>query len=504
LLVIAILALRVKASRPSLPALLLGVVALSGAIGVRFLARGKIDGAFEQISIAGLITLAGVSAMTVRALPRGDALVLASAAILAMASLVLVEHDLVQYQALAAYASGEGVEDLAHGALEAGSFRKILAADALAAAIAVLPVIVSSVPSTTPPRVGRAALALVLAGVSAILGRAAVTRDLRALTRESLTHVELPRGSGSPPRRAAVVEVDAHGKTDLFLPGEAGKILTDENVEEVKRAGYAVFAVAADKRVTFQTLSDALSPLRRSGVNEIDLLLAAPPVEANLGDWTPLATEDLRALRVHMDDAFGVLGPRTLAVIDGPSVRARRADGEVFTVKDPVGEKIPVVLAPADGDTVDRIVSALAQFAGGSTMILSRDRVGITKLVDAPPPPPPAPPQPAQPKVREGVVEVTGDLPREVVMRIVRQHFGRIRWCYGEALKRDGSMNGKVVLRFTIDREGNATKVTEGASTLKDEALFTCLKAPFEKLTFPKPEGGPVVVTYPIFLTPPE
>jgi TonB family protein len=102
------------------------------------------------------------------------------------------------------------------------------------------------------------------------------------------------------------------------------------------------------------------------------------------------------------------------------------------------------------------------------------------------------------PRIREGAIAVNGRLPPEVVQRIVRQNFGRFRLCYEQGLKQAPTLEGKVVVKFKIDATGSVASASNGGSTLPDSAVVSCVVRAFGNLSFPQPEAGIVVVTYPI------
>jgi len=109
------------------------------------------------------------------------------------------------------------------------------------------------------------------------------------------------------------------------------------------------------------------------------------------------------------------------------------------------------------------------------------------------------------PRVVTGSTTVNGRLPPEVVQRIVRRNMGRFKYCYQQGLVRDPSLSGKVAVKFVIDTKGEVTTATRDASTtLTDAAVVACITRAFQSLSFPEPEGGIVVVTYPIVFQPGE
>lgn len=98
-------------------------------------------------------------------------------------------------------------------------------------------------------------------------------------------------------------------------------------------------------------------------------------------------------------------------------------------------------------------------------------------------------------------VSVAGRLAPEIIRRIVRQSYGRIRNCYERVLATNPTLGGKLIVKFVIGRDGKVTRA-EGTGDLTDEATKSCILSTFVSLTFPAPEGGVVTVSYPIVLVP--
>jgi hypothetical protein len=96
---------------------------------------------------------------------------------------------------------------------------------------------------------------------------------------------------------------------------------------------------------------------------------------------------------------------------------------------------------------------------------------------------------------------VNGRLPPEIIQRIIRQSFGRCRLCYEDGLRRDPGLEGRVSVRFVIDREGSVTTAADAGSDLRDESVVSCMVRDFQALSFPEPAGGIVTVVYPLLLS---
>ncbi len=110
--------------------------------------------------------------------------------------------------------------------------------------------------------------------------------------------------------------------------------------------------------------------------------------------------------------------------------------------------------------------------------------------------------KPSTVRMRMAEPTVSGRLPKETIQRIVRQHFGRYRACYEKALVQNPSLAGRVSVRFLISSDGSVATASSGASSLPDAAAVSCVVRAFYGLSFPKPVGGSVSVTYPLMFSP--
>jgi hypothetical protein len=93
-------------------------------------------------------------------------------------------------------------------------------------------------------------------------------------------------------------------------------------------------------------------------------------------------------------------------------------------------------------------------------------------------------------------------LPPEVVRRIVRQNFGRLRLCYEVAARKDPTLSGTVVIRYVIDTSGAVSAAADVGSTIGSPDLVACVTRAFLSLAFPSPTAGSLVVTQAIYFTP--
>jgi hypothetical protein len=101
-------------------------------------------------------------------------------------------------------------------------------------------------------------------------------------------------------------------------------------------------------------------------------------------------------------------------------------------------------------------------------------------------------------------VGVNGRLPPEVIQRVIRQNSGRYRFCYENGLRTNPTLAGRVTVKFAIGRHGEVAVATDGGSDLPDATVRQCVVSSFATLSFPEPEGGTVMVEYPLVFDPPE
>jgi TonB family protein len=107
----------------------------------------------------------------------------------------------------------------------------------------------------------------------------------------------------------------------------------------------------------------------------------------------------------------------------------------------------------------------------------------------------------ARPRVEAGSADVRGSLSREIVRRVVRRHINEIRFCYEQALHRDATRAGTVVVSFVIASSGSVQSATVASSTLGAADAETCIARAVQRWAFPAPSGGGVVlVTLPFEL----
>ncbi len=105
------------------------------------------------------------------------------------------------------------------------------------------------------------------------------------------------------------------------------------------------------------------------------------------------------------------------------------------------------------------------------------------------------------PQVRSGGAEVRGSLSKEVIRRVVRRHINEVKFCYEQQLNARPDLRGRVTTKFVISPTGSVQSAIVGSSSLRNEAVESCIVRAVRRWTFPAPDGGGVVVVnYPFLL----
>ena len=170
---------------------------------------------------------------------------------------------------------------------------------------------------------------------------------------------------------------------------------------------------------------------------------------------------------------------------------SKKSADESFGSLDAVGSSAqPAPMPSAAADSKAEAPRGVGQGAGGMIAGDPFDMGGGLGRLGA------AAPQPGV--VTIGAPQVSSGLPREVVLRIVRQNMGRMRSCYEQGLRRNPSLAGRVVVRFVIRADGGVATAADAGSNLPDSGVVACVVAMTQRLSFPAPDSGLVMVTLPM------
>jgi hypothetical protein len=106
-------------------------------------------------------------------------------------------------------------------------------------------------------------------------------------------------------------------------------------------------------------------------------------------------------------------------------------------------------------------------------------------------------------RVRDVAPEVESTaVDREALARYVKQRLKAIQNCYEKELKRNPSLKGKVVVRFSITHSGRAGDIDVEENTLGNEAVASCIRTVIRGWIFPFNPRDNVAVAYPFLFSP--
>jgi hypothetical protein len=113
-----------------------------------------------------------------------------------------------------------------------------------------------------------------------------------------------------------------------------------------------------------------------------------------------------------------------------------------------------------------------------------------------------APPPGEEARVFTAPDAISGRLSPHVIRQVVRASYAVFRGCYERGLWVNPKLEGRVTVRFVIQRDGSVSDVINGGSDLPSDEVIECVIESFSSLRFPPPVGGIVTVQYPIMLQP--
>jgi hypothetical protein len=98
--------------------------------------------------------------------------------------------------------------------------------------------------------------------------------------------------------------------------------------------------------------------------------------------------------------------------------------------------------------------------------------------------------------------EVSGDIDKDVIRRVVRGHLNEIRSCYNAGLARNPNLEGRVIVKFTITDTGIVAKAIVQENATQDANVAKCIAEAVERWEFPRSgKSGIAMVSYPFMLT---
>lgn len=96
----------------------------------------------------------------------------------------------------------------------------------------------------------------------------------------------------------------------------------------------------------------------------------------------------------------------------------------------------------------------------------------------------------------------SSEVDREKLAGFVRARKSAIQSCYERELKRNPSLKGRVVVRFTITPQGSTTDIDIEENTLGNDAVASCIRTVIRGWRFPFKPDSEVPVAYPFVFAP--
>lgn len=98
--------------------------------------------------------------------------------------------------------------------------------------------------------------------------------------------------------------------------------------------------------------------------------------------------------------------------------------------------------------------------------------------------------------------ELREERSRETITRIVSSHASDIRYAYNRELRKNPTLQGKIVVTLTISAEGQVTECRVKETEMNWPPLEESLVEMFKTWTFPEIPEGEVTVSYPFVFFP--
>jgi len=91
----------------------------------------------------------------------------------------------------------------------------------------------------------------------------------------------------------------------------------------------------------------------------------------------------------------------------------------------------------------------------------------------------------------------SGKIDPKIVMGIISNHYGEVRYCYEKQLMLNPELEGKIEVKFSIGINGNVSTTTISDSSINSIEVESCVLHKVRNWHFPKPKGGSVTIIFP-------
>jgi hypothetical protein len=88
-------------------------------------------------------------------------------------------------------------------------------------------------------------------------------------------------------------------------------------------------------------------------------------------------------------------------------------------------------------------------------------------------------------------------LSKAEVSGVVRAHMASVKWCFERALTKNATLNGTVVMNWSVEPDGRVSEAIVASSTLNDSDVERCIVRQVAHWTFPKSSRRTPVAAFP-------
>ncbi len=92
---------------------------------------------------------------------------------------------------------------------------------------------------------------------------------------------------------------------------------------------------------------------------------------------------------------------------------------------------------------------------------------------------------------------IEGNLDEETVRKIALKNQVSLKYCFQKAQMRNPNLQGKIVVKLTIDGEGNVSDISLEQSTIDDQEMVSCVLRMVKRWKFPA-TGSEITITFPL------
>jgi hypothetical protein len=99
------------------------------------------------------------------------------------------------------------------------------------------------------------------------------------------------------------------------------------------------------------------------------------------------------------------------------------------------------------------------------------------------------------------VLTLSNSIDKEAIKRVVRAKRPAMQKCYEAGLAHDPKLQGRVVVKFIVEKDGTVSSADDAGSDLPDKGTIACVAGVFRTMVFPAPWDR-MTISYPLMFAP--